>query len=376
MPKKSKEEVEKSEDVEEETQESQDADEGSQDADEGSQDADEGSQESGEESGEEDPDEKPAKKSSKKSAKKPEQEDDDKSFEEIKMKPEHVKKIIGEFPELQKNYVISSEFGYILKASTLFFMDKKQVEMNKQHVGSHQMKNIKANTGMPPLSSNATQFETLGDFTDSRSKVKSGSQKLFNTNTRPVNLCLETFASFLMNEYSQNFDAKDFKALYEKLSKDKNSILGTVLKFAHNNPKCDMTDDYGSTKKIDEIFENYASDTKTRGHVVNSIVRYLKFLGYMFAHSISINKRSITFKTMFDMISITLQSNGYVMDPRTELAFMLYAENRARAIVKKLKEAKLLSGKGKKVKVGKKMTEKDRALNIKKARSTKKTTRK
>ena len=82
---------------------------------------------------------------------------------------------------------------------------------------------------------------------------------------------------------------------------------------------------------------------------------------------------------MFDMIITTLHANGYVMNPKVELAFMYYAEYRARDIAKKIQEAKLLSGKGKskggKGGVGKKMTEKERAKNVKNAKTTKKPTR-
>jgi hypothetical protein len=137
-----------------------------------------------------------------------------------------------------------------------------------------------------------------------------------------------------------------------------------------------MVEDYGSGEKIGEIFENYISDKNIREYAVNAFMRYIKFLGASFATSISINKRAITFRTMFDMILITLKAYGYTMSPKTELAFMLCAEHRARAMIKKAKEAKLLSGKkGGKGGVGKKMTEKERAKNVKAAKTTKKTTR-
>jgi hypothetical protein len=180
-----------------------------------------------------------------------------------------------------------------------------------------------------------------------------------------------------MNELNKNLDVKNGKELYEHLKKDKTTMLGAILRFANSNPKSDMTEDYGSTKKIDEIFENYVSNKDIRAYVVNSIVCYLKYLGAVFASSISINKRAITFRTMFDMINITLKMYGYNMSPKTELAFMLYAEYRARSIVKKNQEAKLLStgtrksSKGGKGGVGKKMTEKERAKNVKMVKGSK-----
>ena len=160
------------------------------------------------------------------------------------------------------------------------------------------------------------------------------------------------------------------------MKKDRHSILGAILRYANNNPKCDMEEDYGSAEKIDEIFENYVPEKEIRAYVVNSLVRYLKFLGSAFATSLSINKRAITFRTMLEVILITLKTCGYTMTPKTELAYMLYAEARARSIIKKAKEAKLLSGKTKSGKgsVGKKMTERERAKNVKDAK-TKKTTK-
>lgn len=406
MPKKTEKETKKEEesqeqeDTEEQSSEDQ-ADDGSDNEESGEESGEKSDEESGEKSdddeedaeeSEEDPDEdaeeepkksrsksaktsKTSKTSKSKKSKKAEPVDDD-LFEEVKITPKDIQTIIGEFPEIQRNNQASAEAGYILKAATLFYFDAKQAEMTKQQIGPHIMRNIKSNSGMPALSKTATQFETLRDFTGGRGKVQSGSQKLFNPNNRPVLLCLETFLTMIMNELTKNLEVKTGEKLYERLKKDRHSMLGAILRYANSNPKCDMVDDYGSGEKIDEIFENYIPDKEIRAYVVNALVRYLKFLGSAFATSLSINKRAITFRTVLEMILITLKTCGYTMTPKTELAFMLYAEHRARSIIKKAKEAKLLSGKTKTGKggVGKKMTERERAKNVKDAK-TKKTTK-
>lgn len=316
----------------------------------------------------------PSSKSAK--TKKPVKQDDD-LYEEVKVTQKDIKNIIGDFPEISRNNQASSEVAYLTKAAFLFYIDGKQSEMAKQQVASHMLTNIKTNSGMPELSKTASGFETLRNFTAGRGNAQTGLQKLFNPNNRPVLLCLETFVTMYVNELTKNMDFKTGDKLYESVKKDRTSILAAILRFSANNPKCEMEEDYGSGEKIDEIFENYVADKNIRQYAVNALVRYLKFLGSAFATSISINKRAITFRTMFDMILITLKSYGYNMSPKTELAFMLCSEYRAKAIIKKAKEAKLLSGKkGGKGSVGKKMTEKERANNIKAAKAKPKTTKK
>lgn len=306
-------------------------------------------------------------------SKKSKDDDAEESIEDVKLNPDQIKKIIGDFPEFQKNNAIADELAYWIKVSALTEMDVKQQQMRKQQVGPHTHKTIKAQSGTPPLSKTATQFETLTDFVDNgRAKMKTGVQKLISLNTTPVKLCIETFITLIMNEYNQHMDAKDAKQLFEKLSKSKQpTALSAILNYAKAHKDNKIDDDRDCTKKIDEFFENYSSNVATRSCVVDAIITYFQYIGAILGRSLLINKRAMTFRSLFDIMCITLQSFGYTMDPKTEVACMSYAEQRIRYIEKKRQEAKLLSGngrKGGKGGVGKKMTEKERTKTIKTAK--------
>lgn len=263
---------------------------------------------------------------------------------------------LGDFPHVRDD--APSEIAYCIHVFMLHHTDDRLDIIQKAKVETQVFEHTKSYVGSPPLPKNADRYQTLTDFVKPRTKPTTSVAKYMNPDTQQFHLFFAAFFSAYVNEIYLYRSAKNVKDLVKKLNSNKKirpSLAVTILEL----PTIAPDNDYQGTEQLDAIMSNYIKEGPVRNETVKAFINFLKYIGLQLSVSMLHNKKPMNFRTISEIVALSLSPFGYQMPPAILHDIHAYADKQLRAIKKN--KGTLSGGKGSAKNItGRKLKEADR----------------